>query len=109
MQTPYPLPVQIDVHNPRTQQAIAAAVILLAFVVDFRIIVLLVALGLLATLAGVERVHRITWATEAGLLLLSALLFLVGRAGYAWVRASVAAGVAARAAAADVWILPDRG
>ncbi|MBV8304755.1 MAG: hypothetical protein JOZ04_11130 [Acidimicrobiia bacterium] len=101
--------MQLDVHNPRRRQAVAAGVILLAFVADFRIIVLVVALGLLATFVRVEREHRITWATEAGLLVLSALLFLVGRTGWAWVLASVAAGIAALAAAADVWILPDRG
>jgi hypothetical protein len=89
-------------------QAVAAGVVLLGFVVNFRFVVLLVALGLLVMFVRVERMHRITWATEAGLLLLSTLLFLVGRAGYAWVFAMLAAGIAALAAAADVWILPDR-
>ena len=89
-------------------QAIAAGVVLLGFVVDFRFVVLVVALGLLATFVRVERIHRITWATEIGLCLLSTLLFLVGRAGYAWVLALLSAGTAALAAAADVWIAPDR-
>ena len=89
-------------------QAIAAGVVLLGFVVDFRFVVLVVAIGLLVTFVNVERMHRITWATEIGLMLLSTLLFGVGRAGYAWVLALLSAGTAALAAAADVWIAPDR-
>jgi len=100
--------VQVDLRSARIQQAIATAIVLLAFVLDFRIVVLLVAIGLLATLARVEATYRITWATEAGLLIVSTLLFLVGRAGWAWVLALLAAGIAALAAAAEVWILPDR-
>ena len=99
--------MDVDLRSPRGMQVMAAGVVLLAFVVDFRFVVLLVALGLLATFVRVEQMHRITWATEAALLLLSTLLFLVGRAGYAWVFALIAAGAAALAAAADVWIAPD--
>jgi hypothetical protein len=98
--------VQVDLRSPRTQQAIAAAVVLLAFVADFRAVVLLAAIGLLVTFVRVDEPYRITWATEAGLLVVSTLLFLVGRAGWAWVLALLAAGIAALAAAADVWILP---
>jgi len=97
----------VDLRSPRVRQAIAATVILLGFVVDFRFVVLLAAIGVLATLARVEPRYRITWATEAGLLLFASLLFLAGRAGWAWVLAALAAGIAALAAAADVWIAPD--
>ena len=90
-------------------QGIAAGVVLLGFVADFRVVVLLVALGLLATLVLVEQMHRITWASEVGLLVVSAILFLAGHAGWAWLAAMIAAGAAALAAAADVWIAPDRG
>jgi hypothetical protein len=100
--------VEVDLRSPRIQQAIAAAVVLLAFVLDFRVVVLLAAIGLLVTFARVEATYRISWATEAGLLVVSALLLLLGRAGWAWVLALLAAGIAALAAAADVWILPDR-
>ena|SRR5947209_13095785 len=100
--------VEVDLRSPRIQQAIAAAVVLLTFVLDFRVVVLLAAIGLLVTFARVEATHRITWATEAGLLVVSTLLLLLGRAGWAWVLALLAAGIAALAAAADVWILPDR-
>ncbi len=89
-------------------QGVATGVVLLGFVVDFRFVVLLVALGLLATFVRIERPQRITWATEIGLLVLSTLLFLIGRAGWAWFFGLMAAGVAALAAMADVWILPDR-
>jgi len=89
-------------------QAVAAGVVLLGFVVDFRLVSIVAALGLLATFVRVEHTFRITCATEIGLLLVSTLLFLVGRAGYAWVLTMLAAGIAALAAAADVWILPDR-
>jgi hypothetical protein len=99
--------VEVDLRSPRTMQTVAAAVVLLGFVVDFRFVMVLVAFGLLATFVRVEPTHRITWATETALLLLSGLLFLVGRAGYAWVLALLAAGIAALAAAADIWILPD--
>ena len=100
--------MEVDLRNPRVLQGVTAGVVLLAFVVDFRFVVLLVTLGLFATFVRVEPMHRITWATEAGLLLVSTLLFLAGRAGYAWVLAMLAAGIAALAAAADVWIAPDR-
>jgi len=100
--------VEVDLRNPRTMQALAAAVVLLGFVIDFRFVSIVVALGLLATFGRVERTYRITWATETGLLLVSTLLFGAGRAGYAWVLTMLAAGIAALAAAAQVWILPDR-
>ena len=100
--------MEVDLRSPRIQQAIVSAVVLLALVVDFRVVVLLAAIGLLVTFARVDATYRITWATEAGLLVVSTLLFLAGRAGWAWVLASLAAGIAALAAAADVWILPDR-
>ena len=100
--------MEVDLRNPRVLQGVTAGVVLLAFVVDFRFVVLLVTLGLLATFVRVKPMYRITWATEAGLLLVSTLLFLAGRAGYAWVLAMLAAGIAALAAATDVWIAPDR-
>jgi len=87
-------------------QAVAAGVVLLGLVADFRLVVLLAAVGLLVTFARIERPFRITWMVEVGLLVLAALLFLVGRAGWAWVMASLAAGIAALAAMADVWIAP---
>ena len=99
--------MDLDLRSPRVMQGVAAGVVLLGFVADVRVVALLVAVGLLATFVRIERTHRITWAVEVGLLLLSTLLFLVGRAGWAWVLASVAAGIAALAAAADVWIAPD--
>jgi hypothetical protein len=89
-------------------QGVAAGVVLLGFVADFRFVAVIAALGLLATLGRVERTRRITWMVEIGLLVVSTLLFLAGRAGWAWILASLAAGIAALAAAADVWILPDR-
>jgi len=90
-------------------QGIVAGVVLFGFVFEFRALVPLAALGLIVTFVREkpERTYGITWATEAGLLVLSTLLFLIGRAGWAWVFATVAAGIAALAAAADVWILPD--
>jgi len=88
-------------------QGVAAGVVLGGFVVDVRFVALLAAFGLLATFGLIERRYRITWMVELGLLVVSTLLFLVGRDGWAWVLASLAAGIAALAAAADVWILPD--
>ena len=88
-------------------QGIAGAVVLLGFVADFRVVVVLAVLGLLATFVLVEQMHRITWVIEAGLLVISAILFLAGHAGFAWLLAMIAAGVAALAAAADVWIAPN--
>jgi hypothetical protein len=88
-------------------QGIAAGLVLGGFVVDFHVVVPLAALGLLVTFVRVERMHRITWTAEIVLLLVSSFLFLVGRAGYAWTLALIAAGIAALAAAADVWIKPD--
>ena len=100
--------MEVDLRSPRVMQGIAAAVVLLGFVAGFRVVVLLALLGVLATFALVEQMHRITWATEVGLLLVSALLFLAGHPGFGWLLAMIAAGVAAVAAAADVWIAPDR-
>jgi hypothetical protein len=100
--------MDLELQRPRTMQAIAAAVVLLGFVVDVRVVALVAALGLLATFVRIAGTYRITWATEVGLLVVSTLLFLVGRAGYAWALAMLAAGIAALAAAADIWILPDR-
>jgi aminoglycoside phosphotransferase len=89
-------------------QGIAAGVVLLGFVADFRFVVVVVALGLVVTLATdlVERSDRITWLTEIGLLVLATVLLLLGRAGWAWLLGCAAAGVAALAAAADVWVAP---
>lgn len=98
--------MQVDLRSPRVMQGIAAAVVLLGFVADFRVVVVLALLGVLATFVLVEQMHRTTWATEAGLLVVSAILFLAGHAGFAWLLAMLAAGVAALAAAADVWIAP---
>ena len=89
-------------------QGVAAGVVLLGFVADIRFVSLVAALGLLATFVLIDRPQRNTWIAEIGLLAVSTLLFLVGRAGWAWVLASLAAGIAALASAADVWILPDR-
>jgi hypothetical protein len=100
--------VDVDFRSPRTMQGVAAGVVLLGFVADFRFVALVAALGLLATLPRIQRSQRITWMVEIGLLVVSTLLFLAGRAGWAWVLASLAAGIAALAATADVWILPDR-
>ncbi|MBV9284107.1 MAG: hypothetical protein JO176_05810 [Acidimicrobiia bacterium] len=100
--------MEVDLHSPRVMQGIAAAVVLLGFVADFRVVVVLALLGVLATFVLVEQMHRMTWATEAGLLVLSAILFLAGHSGFAWLLAMIAAGVAALAAAADIWIAPDR-
>jgi hypothetical protein len=88
-------------------QAAAAALLLLAFVDDFRPVAPIAALGLLATFVVVERMGRVTWATEVVLLVVSTALFAVGRAGWAWVVAILAAGIAALAAAADIWIAPN--
>jgi hypothetical protein len=89
-------------------QGAAAGVVLLGFVADIRFVPLVAVLGLLATFVLIDRPQRNTWIAEIGLLVVSTLLFLVGRAGWAWVLASLAAGIAALAAAADVWVLPDR-
>ena len=101
--------MDVDLRSPRTTQAVAAGLVLLGFVADVRVVALLAAVGLLATFVRIEPTFRISWATEIGLLVLSTLLFLIGRAGWAWVLAMLAAGVAATAAMANVWILPDRG
>jgi hypothetical protein len=100
-------PVEVDLQSPRSMQGIAAGLVLGGFVVDLHLIVPLAALGLLVTFVRVERMHRITWTAEIALLVVSTLLFLLGRAGYAWTLALIAAGIAALAAAADVWIKPD--
>jgi hypothetical protein len=100
-------PVEVDLQSPRSMQGIAAGLVLGGFVVDFRVVVPLAALGLLVTFVRVESMHRITWTAEIALLVVAGLLFLLGRAGYAWTLALIAAGIAALAAAADVWIKPD--
>ncbi|MCU1448777.1 MAG: hypothetical protein JWP02_947 [Acidimicrobiales bacterium] len=95
--------------SPRTLQGVAAAVILGGFVTDLRAIVLVAALGLLAAyvlLFDAVRRYRAAWFLEVVLLAVSSVLFLAGRAGWAWVLALLAAGIAALAAAADVWIAP---
>ena len=89
-------------------QAAFAAIVLLGFVADFRPVVPLAALGLLASFVIVERMHRLTWSVEVALLMTSTVLFAVGRAGWAWVLAMLAAGIAALATAADIWIKPVR-
>jgi hypothetical protein len=103
------LDVDIDLRSPRAMQGILAGVVLLGFVADVRFVVLIAAVGLLATFARIERSQTVTWATETALLVLSALLFLISRAGWAWLFTMIAAGVAALAAMAGVWIAPDRG
>ena len=100
--------MNVDLRSPRSSQGVIAGLILVGFVTDLRLVVLLAALGLLATFVLIERPQRITWLVEITLLVVSALLFLVGRAGWGWLLGSLAAGVAALAAAADVWIKPDR-
>ena len=103
----YPCGVEVDLRSPRTLQGVAAGFILLGFVADFRAVVPIAALGLLATFLVVERMRRVTWSTEVALLVVSTVLFAVGRAGWAWVLALLATGIAAMAATADVWIKPD--
>jgi len=100
--------VDIDLRSPRAMQAAFAAIVLLDFVADFRPVVPLAALGLLASFVIVERMHRLTWSVEVALLVTSTVLFAVGRAGWAWVLAMLAAGIAALATAADIWIKPVR-
>jgi hypothetical protein len=101
----------MDLHlrSPRSLQGLAAGVVLLGFVADLRAVVLVAALGLLAAyvLLDAVRPYRAGWVLEVALLAVSAVLFLVGRAGWGWALALVAAGVAALAAVADVWIAPD--
>ena len=55
-----------------------------------------------------QYVAEITWSVEVALLVTSTVLFAVGRAGWAWVLAMLAAGIAALATAADIWIKPVR-
>ncbi len=100
--------VDIDVRSPRLMQAAAAALILLGFVADLRVVVPLAALGLLATYVVAGPKYRMTWIVEFAALVLSTLLFLIGHAGLAWLVAMIVAGTAALGVAADVWILPDR-
>ncbi len=107
----YPLIVNraVELSSPRVLQGIACGVILLGFVIDWRPVVLVAAIGLAGVfVAYAENVRRYgrTWTTEVGLLVVSALLFLVGRAGWAWLLGMLAAGVAATAAIANVWIAP---
>jgi hypothetical protein len=100
--------VDVDLQSPRTTQGVAAAVVLLGFVADFRFVALAAAIGLAVTLGRVERAYRITWLAEIGVLVVATILFLAGRAGWGWILAALAAGIAALAAAADVWVLPAR-
>jgi len=101
--------LDVDLRHPRVLQAIATGVILLGFVVDWRPVVLVAAIGLGAAFAAyasnVRRFGR-TWVAEEALLVLSMILFALGRAGWAWLLAMLAAGVAATAAIANVWIAP---
>jgi hypothetical protein len=99
--------MDVELRSPRTIQAVTAGAVLLGFVADVRVVPLLAVVALLATFVRVEPTYRITWATEVGLLLVATLLFFAGRGGWGWIFASVAAGIAALAAAANVWILPD--
>jgi hypothetical protein len=99
--------VEVDLRSPRSLQGVAAGFVLLGFVADFRAVVPLAALGLLATFVVVERMQRVTWGAEVALLIVSTALFAGGHAGWAWVLAMLAAGIAALAAAANVWITPD--
>jgi hypothetical protein len=98
--------VEIDVRSPRTLQATGAAVVLLGFAADFRAFVPVALVVLLAAyvLVPAARPYRTSWATEVALLVVASALFIAGRAGWAWTLALLAAGVAALAAAADVWI-----
>jgi hypothetical protein len=102
--------VDLYLRSPRNLQGLAAAVVLLGFVADVRAIVPLAALGLLVAyvlLFDPLRPYRVGWVLEVALLAASSVLFLVGRAGWGWVLALLAAGIAALAAVADVWIAPD--
>src|SRR4051794_22634041 len=101
--------VDADLRHPRALQGIATGVLLLGFVADWRPVVLLAAIALAGAFAAfADNVRRFgrTWVTEEVLLVLSMLLFTFGRAGWAWLLAMIAAGVAATAAIADVWIAP---
>jgi hypothetical protein len=100
--------MDVELRSPRTMQGVATAAVLLGFVADVRVVPLLAAIALVATFVRMEPTFRITWATEIGLLVVATLLFVIGRAGWGWVLSMLAAGVAALAAMADVWILPDR-
>jgi hypothetical protein len=99
--------MRVDLRSPRTIQAAAAALVLLGFIADVRAVVPLAALALSVAFVVLVRAYRATWATEVAVLVISTVLFAVGRAGWAWVLALLAAGIAALAAAADVWIAPD--
>lgn len=101
--------MDIELRSPRTMQAVVTAAVLLGFVADVRVVPFLAAIALAATFTRMEPPYQMSWGTEIGLLVLGALLFLIGRAGWAWVLTMFAAGIAAIAAMADVWILPDRG
>ena len=101
--------LDLDLRHPRALQGIATGVMLLGFVLDWRPVVLLAAIGLAVVFvvyaSNVRRFGR-TWMAEEALLVLSMILFAAGRAGWAWLLAMLAAGVAATAAIADVWIAP---
>src|SRR5204863_5538232 len=108
---PYPLSVNLDVNlaSPRVLQGVATGVVLAGFVANWHAVVVVAAIGLVVAFvvfaANVRRYGR-TWATEVALLVLSAIAFALGRTGWAWLLAMLAAGVAATAAIADVWIAP---
>jgi hypothetical protein len=102
--------VDLDQRNPRVLQGAGAALVLLGFVADVRVAVPLAALGLLAAYAlhlGILRPYRVHWIAEVALLAVASVLLFVGRAGWTWVLALLAAGMAAMAAIADVWVAPE--
>jgi hypothetical protein len=102
--------VDIDVRSPRVLQGVAAGIVLLGFVGDIRLVVPIAALVLLAAyvlLFDAVRRYRTSWIAEMVLLAVAGLLLLAGRAGWTWVLALLAAGIAAMAAIADVWVAPE--
>jgi hypothetical protein len=101
--------LNVDFRSARALQGVVCGILLLGFVVDWRPVVLVAVIalaGLFVAYAESVRRYGRTWATEVGLLVLSAILFPIGRAGWAWFLAILAAGIAATAAIADVWIAP---
>jgi hypothetical protein len=101
--------LEIDLRHPRVLQGVATGLILLGFVVDWRPVVLVAAIalaGIFVVFADNVRRFGRTWVAEEVLLVLSMILFALGRAGWAWLFALLAAGVAATAAIANVWIAP---
>lgn len=99
----------VNLRSSRQLQGAAAALTLLGFVADLRPVVVVAAVGLAAAFvanAPTARRYGRTWAIEVALLVLATILFAVGRAGWAWVFGLFAAGIAATAAIADIWIAP---